>query len=333
MTSENYKVIDQFRTLLSSAILLKEKFDQGAPINVLIYHFESFLRDLDYLKKLVPEDILEKGTLLRHVSWIERRLNENQPDQCYGDIHDICFNDLFYIEKVYLNHITNNEEEIDSEIAIINKQLKLLDESNCDPTSWIFVTERLLRQIFPQDNINLTKLRTLKTDIGFTNSEKNRFREIVKGYIQEIELRNKNILPIDKWTKIHPTIARVARSRFETDHFGDSVESAFKELNEIIKKAYVEKKKKEEDGDSLMRKAFSVNEPTFHLADNSTESGRNIQQGYMDIFAGSMKGIRNPKAHANLDVHPDEAWEKIILASHLMRMWDSKLELKPLNNK
>lgn len=327
MTSEYYKVIDQFRALLSSAILLKEKFDQNEPINILIYHFESFLRDLDYLKRLVPEEILEKGSFLRHVSWIEKRLNENLPNQCYSDIHDICFNDLFYIEKVYIKYITSNtDDEIDSDIALINKQVKALDESNCDSVSWIFVTERLLRQIFPQDNINLNKMRSLKTDLGFTIPEKKRFKEILKGYIQEIELRNKNILPIDKWTKIHPTIARVARSRFETDHYGDAVESAFKELNEIIKKAYFGKKKKEEDGDSLMRKAFSVNEPTFHLADNSTESGRNIQQGYMDIFAGSMKGIRNPKAHANLDVHPDEAWEKIIIASHLMRMWDNKLE-------
>lgn len=62
--------------------------------------------------------------------------------------------------------------------------------------------------------------------------------------------------------------------------------------------------------------------PILKLGENGTESGRNIQQGYMDIFAGSMKGIRNPKAHANLNVNPDEAWEMIVLASHLMRMWE-----------
>ena len=127
------------------------------------------------------------------------------------------------------------------------------------------------------------------------------------------------------WQNIHTIIQRIAKPRFESSHFADAVEASFKEINDIIKKAYINKEGQEKDGDSLMRKAFSTssnNTPLFLLADNSTDSGRNIQQGYMDIFAGSMKGIRNPKAHANLDVNPDEAWEMIVLASHLMRMWE-----------
>ncbi len=128
------------------------------------------------------------------------------------------------------------------------------------------------------------------------------------------------------WKNIHPVIQKVAQKRFESSHCADAVEAAFKEINTIIKKRYRKVAKIEEDGDSLMRRAFASNVsnnymPVFKLADNGTESGRSIQQGYMDIFAGSMKGIRNPKAHANLNVHADECWEMIVLASHLMRMW------------
>lgn len=129
------------------------------------------------------------------------------------------------------------------------------------------------------------------------------------------------------WQNIHTLIQRIAKPRFESYHFADAVEASFKEINDIVKKAYFLKAQEEEDGDRLMRKAFTSSNnnnfvPHFYLADNGNESGRNIQQGYMDIFAGSMKGIRNPKAHANLNVNPDEAWEMIVLASHLMRMWE-----------
>jgi len=324
MTPDSKTVRNQFKATLSSAMLLKEKFDRSEGLDIIQYTFEQFLKDLEYLKKLLPQEIIETGSLLRHVSWIERRLNENSPEQCYGDIHDICFNDLFYVQDTYMKSISKSEDPINDEIGIISKQLRLLSEPDCDSQSWLFTTERILKKIFPHDNINLSKHRTIRADLPFTTNERIRFREILNGLIQEIELNSKNLLPVDKWSKIHPSIARVAKSRFETDHFGDSVESAFKELNDIIKKAYVIKIGKEEDGDNLMRKSFSVNGPVFFLGDMATESGKNIQQGYMDIFAGSMKGIRNPKAHANMEVDPDEAWEMIVLGSHLMRMWEKQ---------
>ena len=74
-----------------------------------------------------------------------------------------------------------------------------------------------------------------------------------------------------------------------------------------------------------MKEAFSVENGTFKLKDLATENGKSLQQGYMEIFSGAMKGIRNPKAHANIEIDEIEAWEKIILASHLMKMWDKRI--------
>jgi uncharacterized protein (TIGR02391 family) len=166
---------------------------------------------------------------------------------------------------------------------------------------------------------------------GFMN--RNVFREtgvdVTDDFLQDREFgslkeeeRPKQSIRNDIWTSIHPSIRLLAEPRFESKHFADGVEAAFKEVNDIIKKAYKLKTGQEEDGDALMRKAFSVNNPVFKFSPNVSQSDKSIQQGYMDMFAGAMKGIRNPKAHANLNVHPDEAWEMIVIASHFMRMWD-----------
>jgi uncharacterized protein (TIGR02391 family) len=131
------------------------------------------------------------------------------------------------------------------------------------------------------------------------------------------------------WSIIHPVIYELAKPRFEQELFSDAIEAAFKEINSKIKGEYKTLKAKEFDGDQLMRHAFSTSKnndfnPVFHLADNDTESGRNKQDGYMNIFAGVMRGIRNPHAHSNVNLNVIEAWELLIVASHLMRIWDDR---------
>lgn len=137
----------------------------------------------------------------------------------------------------------------------------------------------------------------------------------------ELEINNTN------WSWIHRDIRKTSQKKFEDSHFADAVESAFKGINKRVKLLYKSKTGDELDGDGLMKQAFASNNansytPHIYLANNNDVLGRNIQQGYMEIFAGCMKGIRNPKAHDNLIVNLDEAWEMIVMASHLMRMLD-----------
>ena len=82
---------------------------------------------------------------------------------------------------------------------------------------------------------------------------------------------------------------------------------------------------RELDGASLMTTAFSVQNPIIRLTELVTETDRNIQQGYMQIMAGSMTGIRNPKAHGNLNPDSTTALHLICLASLLMRKVDERL--------
>lgn len=124
------------------------------------------------------------------------------------------------------------------------------------------------------------------------------------------------------WALINQTIKAIVKPRFENGQYADAVEAAFKEINSRIKEIYRQKTGEYDDGASLMNKAFSPKNPVITLDDLETEDGSNIQKGYMQIFAGAMTGIRNPKAHANHDTTKDEAMPLIQLASHLFNVFE-----------
>ena len=124
------------------------------------------------------------------------------------------------------------------------------------------------------------------------------------------------------WRLIHPQVAEVARERFESGHYADAAETAFKAVNTRVKRMWKAAGEAEKDGKNLMLSAFSVNRPVIRLDDLSTESGKNIQEGYMHIFAGAMQAIRNPKAHEIVTISSDRAMHFLILASLLMSKLD-----------
>src|SRR5260370_250288 len=99
---------------------------------------------------------------------------------------------------------------------------------------------------------------------------------------QEISFSAPTIPPSAEefWSRLHPSVTQVAKPRFDSAHYADAVEAAFKELNSKIK-AYMKRATGEEyDGADLMQRAFSPNSPIVRLADLSTDDGRNILLGY-----------------------------------------------------
>jgi len=105
-------------------------------------------------------------------------------------------------------------------------------------------------------------------------------------------------------------------SLFVDGHYARAVEEAFKCLNNTVKR----KAGSSADGADLMRSAFSPKKPTLKLNRFRSETDKSEQQGYMDLFAGSMTGIRNPRAHEHeLQDHPEIALELVVFANHLMR--------------
>jgi uncharacterized protein (TIGR02391 family) len=136
-------------------------------------------------------------------------------------------------------------------------------------------------------------------------------------FLQEAEI-NRQYLIQTTWNLIHPDIAELTRGRFESGHYADAAETALKYINRYVKETVKKATGNEYDGVDLMRRAFSVNNPIITIDDLSTENGRSIQQGYMEMFVGAMMGIRNPKAHDVITIDRERAIHFIFLASLLM---------------
>lgn len=117
----------------------------------------------------------------------------------------------------------------------------------------------------------------------------------------------------------HEEIRKASRRLFMDGYYALAVEECYKCVNNMVKS----RSGLPSDGTPLMQAAFSPQNPALKLNSMKTESERNEQQGYKDIFAGCMMGIRNPRAHGHgLVDDPVEALEMIGWGNHLMTKLD-----------
>jgi len=164
--------------------------------------------------------------------------------------------------------------------------------------------------------------------LGEQSYEEERKEQLLQDFINELtpegsplrklQRETAKLPEFDFWDVIHKSIVVVAKQKFEDGYYADSVESAFKEINTLVKEIVRDKTGEELDGAKLMFTAFSPNNPIILLADLFTQTGKDIQEGYMHIFAGAMRGIRNPKAHENITIDIKRATHFIFLASLLI---------------
>ncbi len=117
---------------------------------------------------------------------------------------------------------------------------------------------------------------------------------------------------------LHPEIDRAASGLFRDEHYANAIEDAVKALNGLVRL----RSGVEEDGDSLMRKAFSPNAPILAFNSLSDESDRSEQRGYMELFTGAVAGLRNPRAHKLITDTPERAVEFIAFVSMLAKLLD-----------
>lgn len=108
---------------------------------------------------------------------------------------------------------------------------------------------------------------------------------------------------------IHPAIREVSKKLFKDGHYSQAVFEAFKQIELLVKG---KSGRYELYGTTLMQTVFSVKAPVLKFGD------KDEQEGFMYLFSGSMRGIKDKGSHRVIEENdPHIALEYLMFASLL----------------
>ncbi len=176
-----------------------------------------------------------------------------------------------------------------------------------------------LSRVKYQDNPNtFIDVRLFQRGWDENDSEKEVYHPTKKG----VQLKEEQFQRlVGKWTLspnllFHPTIIKKAYPAFGREEFDTAVFRAFKAVEIRVR----EKSGLPQSlvGIALMRKAFDVDNGP--LADKSLPPAE--REGLAHLFSGAIGCYKNPHSHRDVELSFSEAFEMLLVASHLLKILD-----------
>jgi uncharacterized protein (TIGR02391 family) len=118
--------------------------------------------------------------------------------------------------------------------------------------------------------------------------------------------------------QLHPSIIQQSFSDFIRGDYSGAVFKAFREVEIVVREAA--HLADTDIGVPLMRKAFdskngALSDPAQHESEREALS---------HLFAGAIGSYKNPSSHRRVELDAEQATEMIMLASHLLKIVDSR---------
>lgn len=141
-----------------------------------------------------------------------------------------------------------------------------------------------------------------------------KLREAARRVLQESVSARTNFLGFVEM--LHPGIVEHALPLYSAGHLREAVNNGITFVFDMIR----QRTQLDLDGKQLVGQVFGMERPRLIFSTLDTDSGRNDQKGFMQIFEGAYMGIRNPKAHSLAhDLDKRKAAEYLVFASLLAR--------------
>lgn len=202
-------------------------------------------------------------------------------------------------------------------------------DSSCSYSEIIYEIDGLALSIAGKNSEIYSNLCAIYRSNNYEHVKKSYLKGVVKSLKNEILINGiKKDERDDIINHLHELIIKSSLKKYQDGHYSDAVESAIKEINERLKTLYKKHKNEEKDGSDLFALVFNSDETKtlLKVADMTTISGKDEQDGYKFMFMGVWKGIRNPKAHANTFLSKEQAYKRLIFTSMLMEKIDEAIK-------
>ena len=172
-----------------------------------------------------------------------------------------------------------------------------------------------------QDTSFRARLSDIKSAVATALSNLRSAVDILKEKVEEGAQGTGGVIRAYEGLELHKEISRAASQLYLDGHYSNAVEAAVKALNNLVRL----RSGLEIDGTALMEKAFTPNAPILKFNSLASQSDKDEQKGFMQMFAGSVSGLRNPRAHGFLKDDPERALEFIGFVSLLAKLLDEAI--------